>query len=44
MGYSKSRIFVRRIPVAVEVKPIRIGVEPDNYCSQLINSKSNALH
>jgi len=30
MNYSKSRIPIRRIPVAVEVKPVRIGVEPDN--------------
>jgi len=30
MNYSKSRISIRRIPVAVEVKPIGIGVEPDN--------------
>jgi len=30
MDYLKSRILVKRIPVAVEVKPIGIGVEPGN--------------
>ena len=31
MNYSKSRILVKRIPVAVDIKPIGVGVEPDNF-------------
>jgi hypothetical protein len=30
MNYLKSRIPIRRIPVAVEVKPVRVGVKPNN--------------
>jgi hypothetical protein len=31
MGYSEVRIPVGRIPVAVEVSPVRIGIEPGNF-------------
>ncbi len=30
IDYSKSRILISRIPVAVEVKPVVVSVEPGN--------------
>src|SRR3989338_245628 len=40
--YPKSSIRVRRIPVAVQVSPIRIRVEPRDSCSTSIKYHCNA--
>ena len=38
LGYSERSISVSRIPVAVEVSPIRIRVEPRDSCSKSTKS------
>jgi len=43
MGYSESGILIREIPVRIEVKPVIVGVEPDDTCSQLIFLKKDML-
>lgn len=35
MNYSEIGIPVRRIPVAVEVSPVRVGIEPGNLLANL---------
>lgn len=35
MSYSEIGISIGRIPVAVEVSPVRIGIEPGNLLANL---------
>ncbi len=39
MNYSEVRIPVGRIPVAVQVSPVRVGIEPSDLLASFINSK-----
>ncbi len=40
-GYSESMVRIRRIPVAIQVSPVRIRIEPSDSDSTIIKCHHN---